>query len=439
MVKIIDVEAGSIAEELGMKIGDEVSRINNKEISDALDYRFYIANEEIELLIQREEESILFEIEKEYNDDLGIVVEDLKMRSCGNNCIFCFVYQNPKKLRKSLYFKDEDYRFSFLYGHYTTLTNTSMEDLERIVEQRLAPLYISVHVTEPEMRKLMLGIKFDDRLFEKIDYLTKHNIELNCQIVLCPGLNDGRYLDQTITDLKQYFPMIRSIAIVPVGLTKHRKNLYRIIPVSHAYSIKAIVETDERRKKLRNELGSSFVYLSDEFYIRTKTPIPDASYYEGFYQLENGVGLTRDFMDSFDAELPDLLNFFYDRKIGLTLVTGDLGNKVLRRYFAPKLDEINNIQYEVQTVVNQFYGPSIVVSGLLVGQDIYNTLSDKNLLDYIVLPPNCLNDDGLFLDDWTADQLEERLGKKIFVFPDSFLELFKQIQTYETTFSNDYR
>jgi putative radical SAM enzyme (TIGR03279 family) len=285
----------------------------------------------------------------------------------------------------------------------------------------------------------MLGIKFDDHLFEKIEYLTRNNIELNCQIVLCPGLNDGLYLERTIFDLKQYFPMIRSIAIVPVGLTKHRKNLYKITPVTHAYSIKTIAETDKRRKKLKNELGSSFVYLSDEFYIRTRTPIPGTGYYEGFYQLENGVGLTRDFMDRFDAEFPNLLQFFCHRKIGLTLVTGDLGNTVLNRYFAPKLDEINNIQYEIQPVVNQYYGSSIVVSGLLVGQDIYNTLRDKNLLDYIILPPNCLNDDGLFLDDWTIDQLEGKLRKKILVFPDSFLELFEQIQAYETTFSDNYR
>lgn len=434
MVEIKYIQPNSIAEELGIAAGDRVVSINGKQISDALDYRFYISHEEIELTVRQGDEEIVFEIEKDYDDDLGIVLEDLELRSCGNACIFCFVFQNPKGLRKGLYFKDEDYRFSFLYGHYTTLTNATREDLERIVEQRLSPLYISVHVTDPELRKLMLGIKFEDHLFEKIDYLTQNGIELNCQIVLCPELNDGAALDKTIADLKVYFPMIRSIAIVPVGLTRHRKNLYEIKPITHEYSLKTIEETDARRELLRKELGSSFVYLSDEFYIRTDTPLPGNDYYEGFYQLENGVGLTRDFMTRFAEELPSLKNPA-GRPLAFSLVTGTLGAEVLKKYFMRELNRLPEMYFKLHPVINKFYGPSITVSGLLVGEDIYDTLKNEKTGDYIILPPSCLNDDGFFLDDWTLPQLEEKLGKRLIVFPGSFAELFGMIKEYETVFN----
>ncbi len=434
MVEIQEIQSGSIAEELGVKPGDFVASVNGKSINDALDYRFYITTEDVELLVRQGDEQVLFAIEKDYDDDLGITLKDLELRSCGNSCIFCFVYQNPKGLRKSLYFKDEDYRFSFLYGHYTTLTNATQADLARIVEQRLTPLYISVHVTDPELRKLMLGIKFDDHLFEKIDYLTTNGIELNCQIVLCPELNDGVHLDKTIDDLKAYFPMIQSIAIVPVGLTQHRKNLYKFKPVTHEYALRAIAETDVRRQKLKSELGSSFVYLSDEFYIRTGTPIPENEYYENFYQLENGVGLTRDLMDRFEKERPGLRNPA-NRPLSLSLATGKLGADVLKTYFMRKLNRVSGMFFKLHPIVNHFYGPTITVSGLLTGQDIYNQLHEQRTGDYIVLPPQCVNDDGLFLDDWTLSALQEKLGKKVIVFPGSFAALFDVIAEHENALS----
>ena len=339
MVEIIEIYPGGIAEELGIEAGDHIVSINGKIIEDALDFRFYITNEEIDLVVKQGDEEVTFEIEKDYDDDLGLELQEMNIRACGNSCIFCFVYQNPKGMRKTIYFKDEDFRFSFMYGHYTTLTNTSKEDLQRIVEQRLTPLYISVHVTDTELRKTMLGIKFDDRLFEKIDFLTENGIELNCQIVLCPELNDGKHLDKTIEDLKKYFPKIQSVAIVPVGLTKHRKNLFKLNPVTEEYALKTIAETDERREKLKAELGSSFVYLSDEFYIKTNTPIPGNEYYEEFWQQENGVGLTRDLMNTFEDELPELRNPA-NRPLSISLVTGTLGAEVLKTYFMRKLNQI---------------------------------------------------------------------------------------------------
>ena len=435
MVEVVNIEANSISEDLGLQIGDKVLKVNGKEITDALDYHFYISAEQVNLLVQRGNEKLIYEIEKEYDDDLGLELEDLEMRSCGNKCIFCFVFQNPKGLRKPLYFKDEDYRFSFLYGHYTTLTNATQADLNRIVEQKLSPLYISVHVTEPKLRKMMLGINFDDHLFEKFDFLINNGIELNCQIVLCPGLNDGLYLEQTINDLRLYYPMVKSIAIVPVGLTKHRKNLYPINPVTKEYGLRTITEIDEKRKLLRKELGSYFVYLSDEFYIRTNTPIPNNNYYEDFYQLENGVGLSRDLINTFEEEYLKLKNHIFD-PAKFSLVTGVLGSQVLEKYFSKKLNELPNLNFEIHPILNQFYGSSITVSGLLVGQDIYNQLRDKSLGDYVILPPRCLNDNGVFLDDWTLQQLEEKLGRKLFVFPGSFIKLFEEIEEYEIAFSN---
>ncbi len=425
MLKIFHIEPGSIAEELGVSPGDKLISINGKVITDMLDYRFYNSSEELEVLIEHQGEETIYEIEKEYQEDLGLILEDLKMRKCGNKCVFCFVHQNPKGLRRSLYFKDEDYRFSFLYGHYVTLSNTGRQDLERIVEQRLTPLYISVHVTDPDLRKYILGIKYDDHLLEKIEYLTSNGIELNCQIVLCPELNDGQYLDRTIADLKKFFPAVRSVAIVPVGLTRHRRNLPELKPVTREYSLNLMEKMKGVREKLKEELGSSFVYLSDEFYIRTGQPLPDNDYYEGFYQLENGVGLTRDFINRFHEELPVLRKI--TPPLHLTLVSGVLGSEALQRYIIPELQKIPDLKITLERVINRFYGESIVVAGLLVGQDIYSALKDRELGDYIILPPRVLNQDGIFLDDWTVEAIEEKLGKKVFIFPDSFVTLMKNI------------
>lgn len=435
MIEITDIESGSIAEELGIKPGAKLISINGREISDELDYRFHNNDEELEVLVEQDGQQTIYEIEKEPHEDIGLIVEEMKMRNCGNKCIFCFVHQSPKGLRKPLYFKDEDYRFSFLHGHYVTMTNTTQQDLERIVEQQLTPLYVSVHVTEPELRKYMLGIKFDDRLLEKFEYLTSNGIELQTQIVLCPGINDGEVLDQTIADLKRFYPKIGSVAIVPVGLTKHRTYLPKLNPVTREYSLAMIEEVNDKRDRLKKELGSAFVYLSDEFYISTDTPLPDTSYYEDFLQLENGVGLTRDFITRFHEELPKLR--MPAPSLNLTLVSAPLGATALNKYILPHLQKLDGLNLDMRTVINQFYGESITVSGLLVGEDIYNTLKDQPLGDYVVLPPRVLNHNRLFLDDWSIDQLEERLAKEVLIYPDSFEALFENIKTLQTGLPED--
>jgi putative radical SAM enzyme (TIGR03279 family) len=426
MLEILDIEPGSIAQEIGMKIGDKLISINGKEIRDALDYRFYSTGEDLEILIEQNGQQIIFDIEKNYQEELGIILEDLKMRKCGNKCVFCFVHQNPAGLRRTLYFKDEDYRFSFLYGHYVTLSNTTEEDLKRIVEQRLSPLYVSVHTIDTELRKYLLGIKFDDQLLEKIAFLTENGIELHCQVVLCPEINDENYLDQTIAELKKFFPAVRSIAIVPVGLTKHRKNLPVIKPVTHGYSFKLIEKMSDIRKQMRDELGSSFVYLSDEFYIQTGINLPGNDYYEEFYQLENGVGLTRDLINRMNDEMRQLLK--NKTKLHLSLISGKLGAHALQRYFLPDLQKIPKLIFSLYAITNHFFGDSIEVAGLLVGGDIFRQLKGKELGDYVVLPPRILNHDAFFLDDWTVQRLEGKLGRKVIIFPDSFLQLLVNIE-----------
>lgn len=428
-MKILGISEGSIAEELGIKAGDELVSINGHKIRDQLDYKFYQNEEYLEVLIKQSGEEIIFEIEKEAHEDLGLELEPLELRICGNKCIFCFVYQNPKGLRKTLYIKDEDYRFSFLYGHYVTLTNAKEEDLHRIVEQRMTPLYISVHATDPELRKLLLGIKFEDHLMNKLKFLTENGIEIHAQIVLCPGLNDGDQLVKTVTDLAQLYPGIRSVAIVPVGLTRHRKNLFPIQAVTDDYAREIIDFTDRLRLLMLKKIGDPFVYLSDEFFIRTGLEIPGEDYYGEFHQLENGVGLTRNLIQILHNEKGKIKKLPVKHK-KFTFVSGILGAAALKKYILP---ELVSMGYKINLipVPNKFYGESITVSGLLVGQDIYNTLKNNTVSDYIVLPPRCLNEDNLFLDDWSLEDLEKRLDKKCIPFPESFVELMEKVEEYE--------
>jgi putative radical SAM enzyme (TIGR03279 family) len=431
MIEIINVRDNSIASDLGLEPGDQVISVNNHPISDQIDFRFYSAEEKVDLLIQKKFEQTVFEIEKEHNEDLGLDLANMKMKACGNNCVFCFVYQNPKGMRKALYFKDEDFRFSFLYGHYVTLTRVTEPELERIVNQQLSPLYISVHATDKDVRKLLLGLKKEDYLFEKIDYLVKGNIELHTQIVLCPGINDGKIFDKTVYDLKKYFPGVRSIAVVPVGLTQHRDNLYdlRLHTVDELQEM--IDYTDRMRKNLKDELGSSYVYLSDEFFIKSHRELPGAEYYDEFYQIENGVGEFRDMIDKFEQrahQLPSKL----DRPTKITWVTGTLAAENLEKYIVSKLNRIKNLDIDLIPVKNEFYGHAIEVSGLLVGQDIYAQLKDKELGDIIFLPPKVLNHDGLLLDDWSIQQLTSQLGLPVHVYTESLIEIGNIIEKIQS-------
>ncbi len=408
MIDIINIEPSGIAAELNLKPGDKLLRINGHEIRDQLDYRFYTAEEYVELEIEKGGERVIFEIEKEFHEDLGIGLQEMELMSCGNNCPFCFVYQNPKGMRRGIYFKDEDYRFSFLYGHYVTLTTVGEADLKRIVEQHLSPLYISVHSTEAETRKLLLGIKHDDRLMEKIEYLTSNGIELHTQVVLSPDINDGEIFEKTVNDLKRFYPGVRSVAVVPLGLTRHRKNLMTMRLHTVDELNRMIEYTNKLRLVLRKELDDAFVYLSDEFFIKADAELPPADYYDDFYQIENGVGEFRDMVDRFESAFPQM-NKTLKKPVRVNWVTGTLAAPWLNKFILTRLKTIQNLEIKLIPVVNEFFGETITISGLLTGQDIAAALQKQPKADLVLLPPRVLNKDGLFLDDETVPGLQEKV------------------------------
>ena len=429
MVEIIDVAEESIAAELGIKKGDKLLTVNGEEISDRLDYRYYTSGEFIEMLIRKSGQDILYEIEKEIDEDIGLIVEDMQLKSCGNNCVFCFVYQNPKGLRKALYFKDEDYRYSFLYGHYVTMTTMTDADLARIVKQRLSPLYISVHATDLETRKLLLGIKKNDRLLEKIEYLTSNGIELHAQIVLCPGINDGKIFEQTVNDLKGFYPRLKSVAVVPLGLTQFRKNLFPLRIHTQEELRQMINKTNSMRAELKKDINNYFIYLSDEFFIKAGQPLPDAAYYDEFYQIENGVGEFRQMIDAFERDEKDLPQKL-PKKIKITWVTGKLAGERFEKHIINRLRKIGNLDIDLIIVENDFFGRTIQVSGLLVAGDIYKQLKDKELGDIVFIPPRVLNEDALFLDNWTVDKLMDKLATPCHVYNEPLTDIAGVMEQY---------
>ncbi len=430
MIRIEQVDPGSIGEDLGLQPGDRVRKINGQHVRDILDYRYLIAEETVELEIERQGEVIIFDIEKEPDDTLGLSFEPLKIRMCGNDCPFCFVDQNPAGMRKSLYFRDEDYRLSFLAGHYVTMTNLSRRDLDKIVTQRLTPLYISVHAIKPEVRKFLLGIRHDDRLLEKMDFLTQHGIELHTQIVVCPGINDGEVLDHTIRTLERYYPNLRSVALVPLGLTRHREGLTPLKPVTPEYARDLVATAEQYARTYKQKLGIYFVYPSDEFYIMAGADIPDRSRYDTFDQLENGVGMVRAFLDEFAALAPRLPQRL-PRPTTITLVTGTLMASIMEEKIVQRLNRIEQLRVNLLVVENTFYGPSIRVTGLLTGQDIFAALQRIRVGDRVYLPRNCVNDDMVFLDDWKLSDLEEKLQVPVRAISNDLGEIFRDLQIWE--------
>jgi putative radical SAM enzyme (TIGR03279 family) len=422
MIPITKIKKNSIAEALDIKAGQTLITINGKKINDRLDYKFYAAEENLELVVEENGQQIIYDVEKDSDEELGLVLEDMKLKSCGNNCVFCFVHQNPKGMRKALYFKDEDYRYSFMYGHYVTLTTLKQSELQRIVEQKLSPLYISVHSTEEKSRKLLLGIKRDDQLLEKIKYLTANQIELHAQIVLVPQINDGENFNKTVEDLKKFYPYVRSVAVVPVGLTRFRKNLMPIRTHTQEELLAEIHKTEGLRAQLKLELGDSFIYLSDEFFIKAKQKLPSAEYYDAFYQIENGVGEFREMIDSFEENFGDIVHSL-QRPKRITWVTGVLAYSNLKKYIIDPLNASTDIHINLIAVKNNFYGENIQISGLLTGQDIYEQLKNIELGEKVLLPPRVLNEDRLFLDNWTVEKLSEKLGANCRVFTEDLAQI----------------
>jgi len=416
MLKIVSVRNQSPAAQLGLIINDQIVAINGNKIGDKLDFTFYIQAEDVEMEILRAAETIKLKITDNQlfsESDWGVELEDYKIKNCGNNCIFCFVHQNPEGLRKTIYVKDEDYRFSFLYGSYFTLTNITKAELERIVAMRLSPLYVSVHATDPNTRKLLLGIKKNDNILDKLDYLIANGIQLHTQVVMCPEVNDGKILEQTVLDLAARYPGIASVAVVPVGKTRYRDDLPHIKSVDAQTAAATIDLIDRLQSQLLIKLATRFVFAADEFYLRAGIAIPTDEYYEDFEQYENGIGLVRTFLNEltgFKKKLPASLK----KQKNIFLVSGKAFAPVLSAYLLPFLQKINKLTPVVIQAENRLFGPEVTVAGLLCGADLLAAIEGSELKpDLIILPPTCLNYDNLFLDDMSFADFCHKTDAKV--------------------------
>ena len=415
-----EVEPGSVAEEMGIEAGDVLVSVNGTQVTDIFDYQFLIQDVYIEVLIRKPDgEEWLLEIDKEYDEDLGIVFENGLMdeyRSCRNKCIFCFIDQMPKGMRETLYFKDDDSRLSFLQGNYVTLTNMSDEDIERIIRYRLSPINISFQTTEPELRCKMLNNRFAGQALRQVDKLYEAGITMNGQIVLCKGVNDGEHLERSLSDLKAYAPVLESVSVVPVGLSKYRDGLYPLRPFTSEDAKEVLACIHAWQERMYREYGIHFVHASDEWYVMADEDLPEADRYDGYLQLENGVGMLRLFLDEFDEamEIVEKEPDRYGSVSGeLSVVTGRMAYPYIRGMADRIAERFPQLTVHVYAVTNDFFGELITVSGLLTGRDIIAQLRGRRLGTRILLPQNVLRSgEDYFLDDVTVDEVERALQVK---------------------------
>ena len=415
---IKSVEEGSIAWEMGIESGDKLLRINNKEIEDVFDYHYYVNDEELLVLIEKADgEEWELEIEKDYEDDLGIEFEQGLMdeyRSCHNKCMFCFIDQMPKGMRETLYFKDDDSRLSFLQGNYVTLTNMKDKDIQRIIEYHLEPINISIHTTNPELRCKMLHNRFAGDALEKVQTLYEHGIMMNGQIVLCKGVNDGEELERSISDMVKWLPNLQSVSVVPVGLTKYRDGLYPLESFTKEDAKEVLTTIRKWQDKIFEEYGTHFIHASDEWYILAEEDIPEEEKYDGYIQLENGVGMVRLLLDEFDEAWERCEGDQASRKV--SLATGHLMYPFLGKMLAKLKDKYPNLEANLYDISNEFFGEKITVAGLITGQDLKAQLSGKELGDKLILPCSMLRSgEEVFLDDVTVTELSEALGVEIVI------------------------
>ncbi len=425
-MKIIKVFPDSLGETIGIQPGDRLLKINGKRVQDEIDYQFRMTEEVLTLDFEISGRMEKIEIEKEYDDDLGVEFEEMKIRSCANNCVFCFVDQNPPEMRKGMYFRDGDYRMSYLHGHYITMTNMGQNELNRVVEQRLSPLYISVHVTDIQQRQKLFLYKKDDGLLAKLEYLTNNGIELHTQIVLMPDLNDGEFLNKTLEDLYHYYPSVKSCTIVPVGLTGHRKGLMEIKSADKKYAENLLNGITRMRDKFSGK-KSPFVLYSDEWFILAEQPFPPLSDYGELDLAENGVGQVRQFLTLFEEEsanFPRALAF----ETNITLATGTLVYETFQKEVIPILNQIDNLTVTLLPIINKFYGESVTVTGLLTGTDIITQLASEDLGDAVWMSHRIINDEGtLTLDNLTLDDISNAIDCPLQLSNDSFLTLLNNL------------
>lgn len=422
---VTQIVPGTAAEEAGFQIGDRVLTVNGQPLRDIVDWKFNVAGERAEIEYRREgeDEPRLVAIAKGYDEDLGLrFVDDLfdSIHICKNKCVFCFLYQQPKGLRPSLYIKDDDYRLSFLHGNYVTLTNLKPGELDRICEQKLSPMYVSIHATDPDVRGKMLGRRTPEPILPMLERLADARIRFHGQVVLCPGYNDGAHLEQTVRELAALNPAARgtyggilSLAVVPVGITQFRERLAPVTVVSPAYAGELLDWAEPHRERFRKALGTRFVYLSDEFYLSAGRAIPTRTEYEGFPQLEDGIGLVRLFLDDL-AKLERKLPARVSTPRTVTLATGAAASHLVQS-LADVLNRVEGVSVNVCTVHNRFFEGNINIAGLIVGADLADALNAHPNLGERVLIPSVMLRDGeqVFLDEMTVVQVSERVGRAV--------------------------
>ena len=442
------VKEGSIAQEMEIESGDRILAIDNTEIEDIFDYQFLIQDSYIEVLVEKPDgEQWLLEIDKDPDEDLGIEFENGLMdeyRHCCNKCIFCFIDQMPKGMRDTLYFKDDDSRLSFLQGNYVTLTNMSEHDIDRICRYRLSPINISFQTMNPELRCMMLNNRFAGEALKKVDRLHQAGITMNGQIVLCKGINDGEELEFSIRELMKYIPNLESVSVVPVGLSRFREGLYPLDPFT-AEDARITLEIIHRyQRECFAKYGIHFVHASDEWYILAGEELPGEERYDGYLQLENGVGMIRllleEFHDALEKRLTEsthsaeVAGAASDKRVVISIATGNLAYPFIQQMCREVMEAYPHLDIRLYAVRNDFFGEGITVSGLLTGQDIREQLRGKELGRRLLLPQNVLRSgETVFLDDLTVADLEESLQVPIYIvkssgydFLDGILEAAEQ-------------
>lgn len=417
--EITKVKEASAGEKAGIAAGMRLVSINGHTIADVLDYEFYSADKNPFLVLEDKEGfAFTMRVKKEEYEPLGLSFATYLIdqpKSCHNKCIFCFIDQLPPGMRKTLYFKDDDTRLSFLTGNYVTLTNTTDADLNRIIEQRISPINISVHTTNPDLRCKMLGNRFAGDILDKMKKLAAGRIVMNCQIVLCRDINDKEELARTLGDLLALYPAVNSLSVVPAGLTKYREGLYPLEPLTKEDAADVIGQIDAIGEKCTREKGSRVVYAADELYIKAGRSLPDVSYYEDFPQIENGVGLLASFMEEFYTALSRSEGELAGARGLVSVATG----AAAAPYIASLVDELekkcHNLHINVYKINNDFFGEEITVAGLLTGQDLISQLSGKILGDRLLIPASMLRSDRTaFLDDGTPEELSGKLKIPVF-------------------------
>lgn len=416
MVRIESVESHSHAAKVGIRAGDMLYSVNGHDIHDVLDYRFYIMDKRLVLSVGRGTDTLEFVIDKSEYSDIGLDFSTYLMdekRRCRNNCIFCFIDQNPPGMRETIYFKDDDERLSFLQGNYITLTNLSEADIERIIAMRISPINISVHTTDPELRVKMMRNRFAGNCLRYIKMLDDAGIAINAQLVLCRGINDGDALKKSLTDLSM-LQNVESIALVPSGLTKWREGLYPLVPFDAPAAAAVIDIADIFGGMLLEARGRRLIYPSDEFFLLAGRELPSADYYEEYPQIENGVGMIRSDSDEFDECLENLPECDYNRRV--SIATGEAAYAFISEAASKAMRRYKNLDVRVYAIKNNFFGGNVTVSGLVTGGDIMEQLAGKELGSELLISENMLRAEGdLFLDGTTPQQVSERLGVKLTV------------------------